>query len=124
MPEEPARSHSSTFQALLTPWQDGSADDVLDLITDDYTGHMLYLADGERTGDEYPAWIERYRASFPGTRFVIQDQFESGDRLCTRLRATRVVEGRTLAADGINISRYDGARVAEEWAIWTEWRTT
>jgi len=117
-------THSSIFQSLLTPWQDGSPTAVLGLVTDDYVGHMLHLVDGERSKDEYPGWIERYRTRYPGTRFSIEDQFESGDRVCTRLEATRTEEGRTMTASGINISRYEADRVVEEWAIWTEWRAT
>jgi hypothetical protein len=114
-------THGSVFRTLLVPWQEGPPEAVLASVTDDYVGHMLHLPDGERTREQYPAWIDRYRAANPGTRFVVEDQFESGDRVCTRLTATRVDAGQRVTANGINISRFEGDLVAEEWAIWSAW---
>src|SRR4051812_46858571 len=116
------RGPAAIFQTLLHVWQDARPDTVTDVVTPGYAGHMLHLADGERSADDYPAWIERYRAANPNTEFVIEDQFESGERVCTRLRAVKSDGQHVWTARGINISRCEGDRIAEEWALWSDWR--
>jgi hypothetical protein len=90
----------------------------MDLITSDYRGHMLHLKDGERTGSMYPMWIKLFKDGNPGTHFTVEDQSSDGDRLWTRVLARRE-DGAT--AHGMNESRFVGSRIAEEWAIWSDW---
>lgn len=100
-------------------WQTGEVDRLADLLTADYVGHMLGA--GERHGAaEYAETIRRVRAAGPLPVFENLDQFADGDKVCTRVRSTRTAEDGTVeVAYGINISRYDDGRLAEEWAIWT-----
>jgi hypothetical protein len=109
---------SALFDALLFAWNDGDPERVHDLITADYRGHMLHLAQGERSGADYPEWIRNYRLANPGALFGVVDQSSSGDKLWTRLIA-RLPNGDV--AHGVNISRFDGDRIAEEWAVWSPW---
>jgi predicted SnoaL-like aldol condensation-catalyzing enzyme len=124
MRPDAAHVPATVFRSLLDVWQSGPPEAVLAVVTDDYVGHMLHLADGNRTPLEYPAWIERFRAANPGTQFEVEAQLESGNHVCTRVTALRDDPEGTLVARGINISRCEGDRVAEEWAIWTDWQTT
>ena len=39
-------ARAEVFRELLTVWNDGDPQAVLCLVTDDYLGHMLYLAAG------------------------------------------------------------------------------
>ena len=89
------------------------------LIAEDYVGHMLHLADGERTAEQYAAWIDAYRTANPEVRFVIVDQAASEDRLWSRVLATH---GDGRHAHGMNVSRFVGDRIAEEWAVWSGWQ--
>jgi hypothetical protein len=89
------------------------------LITPDYLGHMLHLPEGERTAEQYEGWILRYREANPGTLFSIEDQSARGDRLWSRLTVTRE-DG--FHAYGMNLCRFVDDRIAEEWAVWTDWR--
>ena len=91
------------------------------LITDDYVGHMLHLEVGERSADEYRDWIERYRREQPGTEFEVVAQTVAGDRIWSRLVASRS-DG--AVAHGMNQSRVQDGKLAEEWAIWSSWRPT
>ena len=111
---------STTFARLLLLWNGGDPDGVSDLITTDYRGHMLHMADGERSGEQYPQWIRDFRLARPGVRFEVADQATSGDRLWTRLVAT-TGDGASVA-HGMNVSRFEGDRIAEEWAIWSDWQ--
>jgi len=114
-------ARAAVFDRLLGIWNGGDPDTVHELITHDYLGHMLHLESGERTGFEYPGWIHAYREANPATRFRVVDQGATGDRLWTRLVATRAAGG---AANGMNVSRFVGDRIAEEWAVWSPWSPT
>jgi hypothetical protein len=116
--ESSLRGRAAALDSLLDAWTHAEPDSVLELITPDYQGHMLYLDAGERTAAEYPSWIRAYREANPGIRFTVEDQGVSGDRLWTRLRASRPDGG---TAHGINVSRFDGDLVAEEWPVWSPW---
>jgi hypothetical protein len=104
----------------LQVWNGGDPESVRDLITTDYRGHMLHLSTGERSAQQYPQWIRDYRSARPGVRFEVMDQATSGDRLWTRLEAT--TRDNTSSSHGMNISRFDGELIAEEWAVWSDWQ--
>jgi hypothetical protein len=106
------------FDRLLEIWNDGDPEAVRALVTTDYVGHMLHLPASERTAEEYPGWIRRYRAANSGARFVVADQSAAADRLWTRVEA-RLPDGRV--AHGMNVSRFEGELIAEEWAVWSPW---
>jgi hypothetical protein len=87
---------------------------------------MLHLVDGERDAETYPAWIERSRAANPGVSYHIVEQLPGPERLVSRLEARRTPEvaGDGTVSRGINISRFDDrGLLAEEWAIWSPWRS-
>jgi SnoaL-like domain len=116
-------SKHELFAELLSVWQTGPGNAILAIVTSDYVGHMLHLDESERDRESYPAWIDSYRSRNPGTHFRVVDQLEAGDRLLSRVEATRTsADGTTLVAHGMNLSRFAGGLIAEEWAIWTEWR--
>jgi len=109
---------TEVFRRLLDTWNDGDPQAVLDLVTDDYRGHMLYMAAGERTAAQYPDWIRAYRSANPGVVFAVVEQTSAEDRLWTRVSARRP-DG--SVAHGVNISRFVGPLIAEEWAVWSGW---
>jgi SnoaL-like domain len=118
--DEPLTSRAATFDRLLLVWNGGDPGDVNELITTDYQGHMLHLPAGERSAQQYPQWIRDYRLASPGVTFEVVDQATGGDRLWTRLTATRADSAGV--AHGMNVSRFDGERIAEEWAVWSDWQ--
>jgi hypothetical protein len=111
------------FAALLATWNGGAPEAVRDVVTNDYVGRMLHLSSGSRARDDYPEWIGRWREQNPDAHFEIDGQIESDDWVASRLRAVRMEDGVEHVAFGMNFSRCSEGRVAEEWAIWTEWRT-
>jgi hypothetical protein len=113
-----ALDYRATFGRLIDVWSSGDPADISSLISADYVGHMLHLEQGQRSAEEYPGWIKSFREANPNTRFLVHDQSASGDRLWTRLRATR---GDGAVSHGMNVSRFEGGRIAEEWAIWSGW---
>jgi SnoaL-like domain len=96
---------------------DGASADLDDLVAPNFVGHM-----GDRTRDivQLKRDMSAYRASADGVRFHVEQQFGEGDFLATRVVATAVrrSDGAPLVARGINVSRWAGSRLAEEWAVW------
>jgi SnoaL-like domain len=111
-------TRGATFGRAIDVWSVGDPEDILALITVDYVGHMLHLENGQRSAQDYPGWIQSFREANPNTAFVVQDQSSGGDRLWSRLQATR---GDGAVSHGMNVSRFAGDRVAEEWALWSAW---
>ena len=113
----PVPDRSETFARLLAVWN-GEADPTeLDaMLAASYQGHL-----GSRSRDavDLKRDIVAYRARVPDVRFHPEHQFGEGDYLATRLTATAA--GRTIA--GLNISRWEGGLLAEEWAIWEPFST-
>jgi len=101
----------------LAAWQ-GEADlDTIDeIVTNDFIGHMGF---GSRGLAELKRDIAAYRQSARDVRFSIHHRFGEGDYIATRVsvRATGPT-GEALSAAGLNISRWEGDRLAEEWAVW------
>ena len=117
--EGPANRRAAVFSRLLDVWRGGDATGIADLITTGYRGHMLHLAEGERTAASYARWIEDYRATNPDVTFDLVDQVSADSRLWSRL----VAHGPdSRHAHGMNVSRFEGDLIAEEWAIWSDWR--
>ncbi|MCW2646398.1 MAG: SnoaL-like polyketide cyclase [Pseudonocardiales bacterium] len=106
------------FDQVLDVWSGGNPSRIRELVTRDYQGHMLHLADGDRTADTYGDWIHRFRKSQPDVEFQVVAQGFDGDRLWSQLAATGS-DGRT--AYGMNTSRFRDGLLAEEWALWSEW---
>ena len=118
------RDHRSLAAAVVDVWNGDSPDRIRDLLAPDYTGHMLHVQEGERDATTYAGTIERFQAANPDTEFRIVEQFDTGDRVVTRLEARRPgpAAGGPVVSRGINISRFDAAGLlAEEWAIWSGW---
>ena len=111
------------FDGLLNVWQTGPGSAVSAMLTLDYVGHMLHVDEGERDREGYPGWIDAFRSRNPGTRFHIVERLVVGERVFSRIEATRAsADGATLISHGMNLSRFLDGLIAEEWAIWTEWR--
>ena len=114
---------ADAVQLLLDVWNGAPSDLLPSILSLHYRGHMLHLPVGERDTAAYPAWIGDYRHNNPNARFETVERFVAGDRVVSRLRATRQSPELGFEfANGINISRIDpDGRIAEEWAIWTAW---
>jgi hypothetical protein len=94
-------------------WVRGDFSSADELFTEDYVGHS---AGRDRDLAGLRTDVGLYRAHHPNLHVDVLEQFEAGDRLISRLR----VYSAGKVAYGMNISRFEGGRIAEEWAVWTE----
>ncbi len=103
------------FRAYIEIWSDGTVDRLRELLAPGYVGHIRGNVSEERDADALVDSIARFRRRFPGVRFTVTEQIAAGDRVATRLSAVR---GDEELAVGMNFSRWQDGRLAEEWALW------
>ena len=86
------------------------------LVAPGFVGHIGSRdRDLERLKDD----IAAYRRGAPSVRFVIHHQFGEGEFMATRVTANaKNAAGEEITLCGINISRWEAALLAEEWAVW------
>lgn len=103
------------FRAYIEIWSDGRVDRLHELLAPDHAGHIRGNVSEERDADALGDSIADFRRRFPGVRFTVTEQIAARDRVATRLSAVR---GHEELAVGMNFSRWQGGRLAEEWALW------
>jgi hypothetical protein len=64
---------------------------------------------------------EDFRSRYPGVSFFAEQVSVGAEHQATVTHAewTDPDSGELLVADGINASRFEGGKLAEEWAIWS-----
>ena len=105
-------SPSEGFAQLLAVWNGQIDASLLDsLLAPSYVGHL-----GSKCRDvgALKRDIAAYRRRTPDVRFRPEHQFSDGAYLAARLTAT----AGNQTVSGLNISRWEGGLLAEEWAIW------
>jgi hypothetical protein len=102
------------YQAI---WNGEQPLDALDeLVTPGFLGH---IGSRDRDLSRLKEDIAAYRANAPTVRFTIDHQFGDDEHLASRTTAHITdQDGREFTLQGINISRWEGDRLAEEWAVW------
>jgi predicted ester cyclase len=108
----------SILGRYLAIWNGSASVDELDgLVTADYLGHV---GSRDRRLSELKTDIVAYRERATDVRFEVMHRFSEGDYVATRVvaHATDPSTGAPLSACGLNISRWEDGRLAEEWAVW------
>ena len=107
----------AVFRRAVDLWQDGRAELIDSVVTHDYVGHT---SQGDRSIDGLRARVTEFHALYPNIKFTIEDQLAEGDRIATRMTASGTSKhtGQTVHLVGLNISRFVGNRIAEEWPVW------
>ena len=112
-----AEERKLVVRRYIEVWQNGSLEALSELIADGYAGHP---ASGDRDIDGLKIRIAQFRAAYPDMRFTIEDQLSEGNRVATRMTATGTssATGKPVRLSGLNISRFMGHRIVEEWPVW------
>jgi pyrimidine operon attenuation protein/uracil phosphoribosyltransferase len=107
------------MRRYLAIWNGEQEPSSLDgIVTNDFVGHI-----GSRDRDlaRLKEDIQAYQRAAPSVRFTIHHQFGEGDFLASRVSAEITDRsGASVSLTGINISRWEDDRLAEEWAVWEE----
>ena len=108
------------------PWQ-GKVDEAVELIADEYIGHIP-AAPGPFHGKAgYKEFISSYVAAFPDGKIVVDDQIAEGDIVATRwtARGTNTgglmgmpPTGKEVTVSGIAYTWIVDGKVRESWNSW------
>jgi steroid delta-isomerase-like uncharacterized protein len=113
-------------RVLEGPWQ-GKLDEVLELVGDDYVGHVPGVPEPIRGKDGFREFASSYLAGFPDGTITIDDQIAEGEFVATRWtgRGTNTGElmgmpptGKQVTVEGITYSRIADGKTREAWLIW------
>jgi hypothetical protein len=106
-----------TLSRYLAIWNGEQPLEALDaLVTPGFLGHN---GSRERNVSRLKADIAAYRHNAPSVRFGVDHQFGDDEYLASRVHAHITDrDGNEVTLHGINISRWEGDLLAEEWAVW------
>jgi steroid delta-isomerase-like uncharacterized protein len=108
-------------------WSKGDRDAIDDIFTADRVRHGPDLEGTSEGSAGHKDLVNLYRTSLPDLVVTIEAQVGEGDTVVTRWRAQGTNLGPTLGIPptgrpfdvfGFWMHRFEGNRIAEEWAIW------
>lgn len=112
-----ADARKATVRRYIQIWESGRVERLGTVIAGGYSGHA---ASGSRDIAGLRQRIADFHLAFPDMRFTIHDQIIHGDRVATRMSAvgTSAKTGQRVRMVGVNISRFSGTHIVEEWPVW------
>jgi steroid delta-isomerase-like uncharacterized protein len=111
---------------LEDPWR-GKLDEALELVADDYVGHVPGMPEPIRGKDGFREFVNAYLTGFPEGAITVDHQIAEGDLVATRWtgRGTNTGElmgmpptGKQVTVEGITYSRIADGKAREEWVSW------
>jgi predicted ester cyclase len=110
-------TRKAAFRRAVQVWQLGRADLIGAVVTKEYVGHT---SSGDRDIQGLRQRVAEFHTLYPDMKFTIEDQLADGDRIATRMTATgtSTASRKVVHLLGMNISRFVGNRIAEEWPVW------
>ena len=108
------------------PWR-GKLDEALELVGDDYVGHIPGAPEPIRGKDGFRQFVNMYLTGFPDGKITVNDQIAEGELVATRWTAQGTNTGELMAmpptgkqvtVSGITYSRIAGDMAREAWLIW------
>jgi len=110
-------------------WDEAANQRNLDLIEELFTPDLVWHEpDRDIHGyDEAKQYMSMFNVAFPDISATVEDEIAEGDKVVTRYtgRGTHLGEteafgpptGRHIEFQGISIYRFEGGKIAEEWAL-------
>jgi predicted SnoaL-like aldol condensation-catalyzing enzyme len=113
-----SEDNKAVFRHYIEIWARGEVDALNDVLGPGYIGHSGSNPDWDEDVEQVKKRIAGYHAAHPDIRVEIHDQVAEGDRVATRMTAREAKDGKENAVAGFNVSRFQDAKVVEEWALW------
>jgi ketosteroid isomerase-like protein len=113
----PQSTNMRVFRDAVAIWESGDVAKLTQVVAPNYVGHV---SGGDRDIAGLRARIAAFREQYMEAKFTIADQIASGDKVATRMTATAISRqnGKPVRLYGLNISRFSGGRIVEEWPVW------
>ena len=108
------------------PWR-GKLDEVIDLVADDYVGHIPGAPEPIRGKDGFREFIGVYLTGFPDAKIVVDDAIAEGEIVAHRWTATGTntgerfgmpATGKQATVTGIAYARIVDGQLREDWNSW------
>lgn len=108
------------------PWR-GKLDEVVELVADDYVGHIPGSPEPLRGKQGFREFVSTYLTGFPDGRITVDHQIAEAGFVATRwsARGTNTGElmgmppsGKQVTVSGITYSRIANGKAREAWLIW------
>jgi steroid delta-isomerase-like uncharacterized protein len=120
-----ADEHKALLHRWIDAWHAGDVAAVDAFVTPDYVRHDPNVPE-VRGREAEKQLMTMYLTAFPDLRFAVEDMVAEGDKVVTRLTARGTHRGellgvpptdRAIAITAVEIYRFDGGRIAEQWVI-------
>lgn len=108
------------------PWR-GKLDEALELVGDDYVGHIPGAPEPIRGKNGFREFVNTYLTGFPDGTITVDDQIAEGEFVASRwtARGTNTGElvgmpptGKQVTVEGITYSRIVDGQLHEAWLSW------
>jgi steroid delta-isomerase-like uncharacterized protein len=124
----PTQEQAKVIQRYSTEvWGQGNLDAIDEIFTQDRIRHGPGLEGTSEGAQGHKELVTLYRTAFPDVQIPIEAMVGEGDIVLTRWAATGTNEGPLRGAAptgkpvrifGFWMHRFEGNRIAEEWATW------
>jgi ketosteroid isomerase-like protein len=110
-------SQRKVVQRLMDCWQSGQLSGIGELLTQNFVRHGDYIGEQKevRGVDEYKRIVADFRKLLTDFHTELVDVIEQGDRIAFRFRTSGKHNGQPITFEGVNVVRFEGDRIAEDW---------
>jgi steroid delta-isomerase-like uncharacterized protein len=108
------------------PWL-GKLDETLELVGDDYIGHVPGSPEPLRGKDGFRDFVTTYQTAFPDGKITLDEGIAEGDFVAARWTGTGTntgeffgmpATGRQVTVEGMTFARIEGGTLREDWNTW------
>jgi ketosteroid isomerase-like protein len=110
-------SQRNVVQKLVDCWQSGQVDAIGELLTPNFVRHGDYIGEQKefRGVDEYKRIVSEFRKLLTDYHTELGEVIEQGDKIAFSFRTSGKHNGQPITFGGVNIVRFEGNRIAEDW---------
>jgi ketosteroid isomerase-like protein len=114
---ETTSSHRHLIQQLVECWASGQLNPIEELLTPNFVRHGDYIGGQKefRGPAEYKRIVTEFRKLLTEFHTETRDVIEQGDKIAFRFHTSGKHNGKPIALEGVNILRFEGGRIAEDW---------
>ncbi len=108
------------------PWR-GKVDEVIELVADDYVGHVPGAPEPIRGKEGFRGFIDAYLTGFPDGKITVDEVIAEGEIVAHRWTATGTntgelmgmpPTGKQVTVTGIAYARIVDGQLREDWTSW------
>jgi ketosteroid isomerase-like protein len=113
-------SHRSLVKRLMDCWNSGQTEALDEIFAANFVRHGDHI-DGRREirgSAAYKGVINEFHKLLSDLHSEVRDSIEQGNKIAFRFHTTGIHNGKAIDFEGVNILRFDGDRIAEDWIFY------